>query len=85
MKKNSKVIAYVGVAVLSWSTVATAFKVALKSLNCFELILIASCTALLIFSVVIIIQKKMNLVRALLRQQCLRFTVIGMLILLLII
>lgn len=79
MKESSKAIAYAGVAVLSWSTVATAFKMALKSLTYFELILIASCTALLIFAFVIIAQKKMDLVKTLSRKQWLRFAAIGML------
>ena len=79
MEKSSKAIVYASVAVLSWSTVATAFKVALKSLSYFELILIASCTALLIFTIVLLFQKKLNLVRSFSGKQWLRFAGIGLL------
>ncbi|WP_321436424.1 DMT family transporter [uncultured Bacteroides sp.] len=79
MEKSSKSIVYASVAVLSWSTVATAFKVALKSLSYFELILIASCTALFIFTIVLLFQKKFNLVRSFSGKQWLRFAGIGLL------
>ncbi len=78
MEKNSKAIVYACVAVLSWSTVATAFKVALKSLTYFELLLIASCTALAIFLIVLVAQKKLNLVRSLTKKEWLRFAIIGL-------
>jgi len=79
MEKSSKAIVYASVAVLSWSTVATAFKIALKSLSYFELILIASCTALFIFTIVLLFQKKLNLVRSFSGKQWLRFAGIGLL------
>lgn len=79
MEKNSKAILYASVAVLSWSTVATAFKVGLKSLTYFELILIASCTALVIFTIVIIAQKKLAVISSFSSKQWLRFAGIGLL------
>jgi drug/metabolite transporter (DMT)-like permease len=79
MEKSSKAIVYASVAVLSWSTVATAFKVALKSLTYFELLLIASCTALLIFSVVLLVQRKLSLVRSLTVKEWMRFACTGLL------
>lgn len=79
MEKSSKAIVYASVAVLSWSTVATAFKVALKSLTYFELLLIASCTALLIFSIVLLAQRKLSLVRSLTVKEWVRFACIGLL------
>lgn len=79
MKKSSKAIAYAGMAVLCWSTVATAFKVGLKTLTYFELILIASCTALVIFSVVLSVQKKWAIIRSFTKKQWLSFAGIGLL------
>lgn len=40
-----------GVAVLSWSTVATAFKVALSNMTVFEMLFVATASALVIFAV----------------------------------
>lgn len=79
MEKNSKAILYASVAVLSWSTVATAFKVGLKSLTYFELILIASCTALVIFTTVLIAQKKLAVISSFSKKLWLRFAGIGLL------
>jgi hypothetical protein len=49
MTQDNKAIVYAAIAVLSWSTVASAFKIALRYLSSFELLLVASCTAFLIF------------------------------------
>ena len=49
MKQNNSAIVYASIAVLSWSTVATAFKIALMHLTHFGMLLIASCTALALF------------------------------------
>ena len=79
MEKNTKAIPYASVAVLSWSTVATAFKVGLKSLTYFELILIASCTALVIFTIVLIAQNKLTVISSFSNKQLVRFAGIGLL------
>ena len=42
-RNNTRAIIYACIAVLSWSTVATAFKIALTHLTHFEMLLIASC------------------------------------------
>lgn len=79
MKQENKAIVCAGVAVLSWSTVASAFKIALSHLTSFELLLIASCTALLIFTCTLSLQKKWSLVRSLSRKQWGRFVWMGLL------
>lgn len=56
MKQNNSAIVY-GIAVLSWSTVATAFKIALMHLTHFGMLLIASCTALALFITLLTIRK----------------------------
>lgn len=62
MNKNTQAILLALIAVLSWSTVATAFKVALTYLTHFEMLLIASLTSVLIFTAVLTVQKKWELV-----------------------
>lgn len=79
MKKNTKATVYASIAVLSWSTVATAFKIALKTLTYFELLVIASCTALFIFALVLVIQKKVSLIRSFKPSQWVRFAAFGLL------
>ena len=69
MKKNTQAILLALVAVLSWSTVATAFKIALTYLTHFEMLLIASITSVLIFSIVLTFQGKWSLVGKLTSKQ----------------
>ncbi|MCK9301161.1 MAG: hypothetical protein M0P23_07265, partial [Bacteroidales bacterium] len=52
-KDDKKAILYVSVTVLSWSTVASAFKLALSSLTYYELLLISSITALIAFAIIL--------------------------------
>ena len=65
MKKNTHSILLALAAVLSWSTVATAFKVALTYLTHFEMLLIASLTSVLIFAIVLTFQHKWEIVKQL--------------------
>ena len=79
MKSNNQAVAYAGIAVLSWSTIATALKIALKHQTHFEMLLVASSTALLFFILLLTIQKKWNLVTQLSRKQWSFFMGIGLL------
>lgn len=79
MTDNSKATVYAGIAVLSWSTVATAFKISLTHLTHFEMLLVASCTALCLFILLLTVQRKWTLVRALPARQWRRFALIGLL------
>ena len=65
MNKNTQAILLALAAVLSWSTVATAFKIALAHLTHFEMLLIASATSVLIFAIVLTFQGKWNLIKGL--------------------
>ena len=67
------------VAVLSWSTVATAFKVALSYLTHFEMLLVASFTSLAIFAVVLTVQCRWGAVKALPRRTWGYFALLGLL------
>lgn len=65
MNRNTRAILLTLMAVLSWSTVATAFKVALTYLTHFEMLLIASLTSVLVFTLTLTIQGKWHMVRRL--------------------
>lgn len=58
MSDEAKAEASAGLAVLSWATVATAFKVALRYLTHFELLLVASSTSLLLFAFIMTFQHR---------------------------
>ena len=79
MKKNTHSILLALAAVLSWSTVATAFKVALSYLTHFEMLLIASLTSVLIFAIVLTFQSKWELVRNLNKRQWKELAILGFL------
>ena len=79
MTSNNKSILLASVAVLSWSTVATAFKVALSYLTHFEMLLVASFTSLAIFAVVLTVQRRWGAVKALPRRTWGYFALLGLL------
>lgn len=79
MTSNNKSILLASVAVLSWSTVATAFKVALSYLTHFEMLLVASFTSLAIFAVVLTVQRRWGAVKSLPRQTWGYFALLGLL------
>ena len=79
MKKKTHSILLALAAVLSWSTVATAFKVALSYLTHFEMLLIASLTSVLIFVIVLTFQSKWELVRNLNKRQWKELAILGFL------
>ncbi|MDP4272606.1 MAG: DMT family transporter, partial [Bacteroidota bacterium] len=79
MKKSNKSLIYAGLSVLSWSTVATAFKLALQLQTHFEMLLIASCTALIILAIVMTFQSKWSSLTLLSTKQWLLYALIGLL------
>ncbi|MGV8092147.1 MAG: DMT family transporter [Mangrovibacterium sp.] len=79
MHEQKKAVAYAGIAVLSWSTVATMFKIALRSFSYFEVLLVATLTALFIFSIVITIQRKWGQIRQFSMKEWRWFALVGLL------
>lgn len=79
MKTENKAIVYASLAVLSWATVATAFKVSLTYLSHFEMLFVACLTSLLIFTLLITIQRKWRLVVSLTNRQWAYFAGVGLL------
>ena len=60
MKNQAKAYFYASLTVFLWSTVATAFKIALRDLNNIQLLVIANITSLLVFTVLLLSQGKMH-------------------------
>ncbi|MDE6380473.1 MAG: DMT family transporter [Muribaculaceae bacterium] len=58
MTDNTKSILLAAGAVLSWATVATAFKIALQHLTVFNMLFVATLTAMLIYSAMMTIEGK---------------------------
>lgn len=79
MTDNNKAVVYGIIAVLSWSTVATMFKMALRYYSHYEMLLIASFTALFIFSATMTVQKKWTVLKTISVKQWGKFALIGLL------
>ena len=79
MTNDNKAIACACVAVLSWSTVATAFKMALRYLTHFEMLWVASLTSLVIFTVLLTVQRKWKLLGNLTGKQWGYYAALGLL------
>lgn len=63
MTDNPKAITAASAAVLSWSTVAAAFKTALSYYTHYEMLTVAAITATVIFAIAITLQRKWSQVR----------------------
>lgn len=63
MTRNTKSIVLAACAVLSWATVATAFKIALHHLTVYNMLLVATVTAMLIYAAVMTIEGKWGSLR----------------------
>ena len=78
MKSSGSPVVLASVAVLSWSTVATAFKVALQTMNTFEMLFVACATALIIFTVWMLVTGSWHELRLIRGQLWIRFAVLGL-------
>ena len=78
MKSSGRPVILASVAVLSWSTVATAFKVALQTMTTFEMLFIACATALIIFTLWMLITGAWHELRLLTPSLWMRFAVLGL-------
>lgn len=79
MRDSGRAIIYATIAILSWSTVATAFKIALRNYSAYEMLTVSSLVALCIFTIAITVQKKWGLLKKLKPKQWGGFTLIGLL------
>lgn len=78
MNKGSRPVVLASVAVLSWSTVATAFKVALQSMSTFEMLFVACATALMIFTAWMLATGAWHELRLLTTKLYMRFALLGL-------
>lgn len=78
MQGSSRPVVLASVAVLSWSTVATAFKVALQSMSTFEMLFVACATSLIIFTIWMLITGEWRELRLLTSKIWIRFALLGL-------
>ena len=79
MSDNKKSYLHVGIAVVSWSMVATMFKMSLRYFSHFEMLLVASFSALMVLGVSLLIQNKWKLLRSTTAGEWRRFAAVGLL------
>ena len=79
ISNENRAVVSASLAVLSWSTVATAFKLALQHLTHFELLLIASCTSLFIFIILVTFQRKWIPLVQLFKRRWMYYAILGLL------
>ncbi|MFO7369670.1 MAG: DMT family transporter [Bacteroidales bacterium] len=63
MKNQGRAYLFAAITVLLWSTVATAFKIALRDLNNIEVLLIANLTSLVVFLGLLLVSGKTGLLK----------------------
>ncbi len=78
MSSPHKSITLASVAVLSWSTVATSFKIAQRELTVYEMVLIAALTALGVFAVWLTVRGKWRSLGLLSPRTWLSFALLGL-------
>lgn len=79
MKKQSKAYIYAVSAILFWSTIATAFSLALKELDAFQLMTGASFVAVLCLAIILSFQRKLGFLQRLKVNDLLHSALLGFL------
>ncbi len=77
MTDNTKAIVLGGVAVLSWATVATAFKIALMHLSVFNMLLVATVTAMLVYACMMTIERKWAVLKSMPKDVIIKTALLG--------
>ena len=78
MKASSRAIVLAAVTVFSWSTVATAFKIALASMGVFEMVFVSVMAALAVHTVWLTVERGWGELRRLPAALWLRFALLGL-------
>lgn len=63
MKNQSKAYLFAFMTIILWSTVGSAFKLSLRSVNYLQLLFFASFVSLIVLGLILVVQKKVKLVR----------------------
>jgi drug/metabolite transporter (DMT)-like permease len=79
IKDQNKAYIYAGLTILFWATSASAFKIGLQYLDYFQLLFIATITALVFLFLTLIYQKKLKLLKKLSAKDYLHSVVLGFL------
>ncbi len=79
MSKQKKAYIYAIMAVICWSTVATAFKIALQNCDFLQLLFFSSSISCLILFLILLFQKKLFLIRKIQRVSLLHSLLLGFL------
>lgn len=79
MKKQKQAYIYAIIAVLFWSTVASAFKVSLRYVDVFQLLFFSSLCSVVILFIILFIQNKLKLLRTYEAKDFLRSAALGFL------
>lgn len=79
MSAQARAYIYAGLAVLLWSTVASAFKLALRWLDPLQLLLYANIVSVLVLATVLALQRRLHLLRRYRRGDFLRLAGLGLL------
>lgn len=79
VKDNTKAMISACFAILSWSTVATAFKIALREMTHYELLLVAGATSVVIFAILMTVQRKWQMLMNLSFRRWMYYALLGLL------
>ena len=79
MKQQKKAYLYALLAILCWSTVATAFKIALEGMDFLHLLLISSGTAILFLAILLLVKKELTKSFTIGKKQYLSSAILGLL------
>jgi len=79
VKKQKQAYIYAIIAVLFWSTVASAFKVSLRYVDVFQLLFFSSLSSVIILFIILFIQNKLKLLRTYEAKDFLRSALLGFL------
>ena len=77
LKSDSNAYKFALISVFLWSTVATSFKFSLQYLSPEQLVLFASLTSLFVLFIILVFQKKLNLVLSYIKQNTLLILILG--------
>lgn len=79
MRTQNKAYIFAGSAIFFWSTVATAFKLALRYINFLELLMYASITSLILLFFILLFQGKLHLIKSQTKNDLFRSSLMGLL------
>ncbi|MDO8428939.1 MAG: DMT family transporter [Candidatus Diapherotrites archaeon] len=79
MDSQTKAYAYTFLAILAWSTVASAFKLSLQHLNFIQLLFFASGTSAIVLFAIVVFQKKLNILFTYSKKEYLNSALLGFL------